>query len=237
MRDYRDMGKKGGTARAAKLSPAARRTQAARAASARWNPADGGSPPIDPRTVVLLRRVVAVFKRLRVPYAIGGGIAVIAHGVARNTSDVDAFVLARNRKKILGAVRRAGLTVDAAMDPFHYMAWDPSDNDLRIRVDILFSEEAREKFAVRHPAKVKVWGEEFNVFHPILLAAVKFATGEVRHRNDVRLMLDQGIVTAHTVRDALAVDDPALARSFVAWASRTPRRKKQNPRRHPLARR
>lgn len=191
--------------------------------------------PLDPRVIALLKTATGVLRRLKVKYAIGGGIALIVHGVARSTSDVDVFALAKDRARILSALRKAGLIVDGAMEPFHYQAWRLADHDPRIRIDVLFPNAELEKFAVRHPQPVRAWDEDFDAMPPNILAAVKFMSGETKHRQDVRLMLERGVVEARAVYDLLASEDPREATAFARW-TKAPK-KKPNPRRHPLDKR
>ena len=65
----------------------------------------------------VIHDLVGLFDRLRLPYAIMGGIAVRAHGLPRPTFDVD-FVLAVPRERLADlftALKEAGYTV-----PDHY---------------------------------------------------------------------------------------------------------------------
>lgn len=66
----------------------------------------------------VIHDLVGLFDRLRLPYAIMGGIAVRAHGLPRPTFDVD-FVLAVPRERLadlFAALKEAGYTVP---DQYH----------------------------------------------------------------------------------------------------------------------
>lgn len=164
------------------------------------------SPPLDPRTVDLLRTVARVMSKYpRVKYAIGGGIAVICHGVTRNTADVDVFLKVKeaDKAKLLGAFRAEGLIIDAPFPPYHYFVFRLEHGDPRVRIDLLFTNNELELDAVTGAERSGMWGVEFNVFPPDLLAAIKWNTQDLRHRGDVQLMLDRGVVTPAAVHQAL----------------------------------
>lgn len=194
-------------------------------------------PPLDPRTVNLLQTTARIFKALDIAYTVGGGMAVLLHGVSRHTNDVDVFLLKKDRAALFAALRKDGLLVAPVMDPYHYMAWRPEHNDPRIRIDLLFPEDPLEKFTVRHPQKGAMWDAEFNVTSPAMLAAIKFMTGEARHRNDALQLLEHGATTKKAVYDLLQAEDPKSATRFVKWLNSQESISKKNPRKHPLAKR
>jgi hypothetical protein len=193
------------------------------------------NPPVDPRVVALLRRVASALQGIR--YVIGGGVAVVAHGYLRHTSDVDVFALEGARPRVLAALRKAGLKIVPIMDPSMYAAWPPdaTPDDIEVHVDILFTPIELEMWAVRHPARLTLWGADVPVMRPVVLAAIKFLTGEERHLADVRRMLDLGIVEAGKVERMIAAESAEDGVAFQAWvASRRPnpgRRKLRRPRR------
>lgn len=89
----------------------------------------------------VIHDLVGLFDRLRLPYAIMGGIAVRAHGLPRPTFDVD-FVLAVARERLadlFAALKEAGYTV-----PDHYRdGWVDSVGGLPLFKVRLFIEAGR----------------------------------------------------------------------------------------------
>lgn len=195
-------------------------------------------PPLDSRTVNLLQTTARVFKALGVNYTVGGGMAVLVHGVSRHTDDVDVFLLKKDRARIFAALRKEGMMIMPAMEPYHYMAFRLEYTDPRIHIDLLFPEDPLEQFSVRHPQRGALWDAEFNVTSPAMLVAIKYATNEPRHRNDAFLLLQQGATTKKAVYDLLHSEDPKVATQFVNWLRRMEnggKGTKKNPRKHPLA--
>lgn len=186
------------------------------------------SPPLDARVVALLKVATNILKKLKVKYAVVGGIAVVVHGIHRSTSDVDVFVLNKDRARILAAFRKEGLTVDQIATD-HYGAWPARCTDPRIRVDIMFPAVAIEQFAAKHAKNTTAWKQDFNVVSPILLAAIKFLTGETKHLQDVRQMLQGGVVTSQALYRCLENEDPKAATRFVKWLNTPESGAKLNP--------
>jgi hypothetical protein len=197
------------------------------------------SPPLDSRTVDLLQTVARVMaSQSKIKYAIGGGIAVISHGVMRNTADVDVFIGTTKqaaKAALFRALMDAGLIIEEVYPPAHYFAFRLSHGDPRIRVDLLFTNDPLELDAVRESERGGMWGVDFNVFPPALLAAIKWNTDETRHRMDVGLMLDRGVVTPAAVHQELESVDEDEAARFVRYVTQR-RRDAQKPKRNPWPR-
>jgi len=102
--------------------------------------------------------VDAIGKQLAIPHAIGGGVAVRAHGYRRETTDVDAFFLPEDRNRVLRAFRETGLHVERVMVPFHYAALPEDATNIEERIDILFPEGDPEVSAIEMFEKLKVEG-------------------------------------------------------------------------------
>ena len=162
--------------------------------------------PYDPRVKKLLRTFLAMAKEVRRPYAIGGALSMSAHGYSRETKDVDAFLLERDRLTWLRAARKHGLTVDNIFGHIHYIAFFPKDGDARIRIDMLFPAAEPDLSAVEHPTKGTIGGVKARVFPVELLAIAKFISDRPEDNRDFATMFNLGLFEPATVR--------AILRSF-----------------------
>lgn len=148
-------------------------------------------------------------------WAIGGGLAMHAAGIVRETTDVDMFVMDRSRAKVLGYFRGLGLEVEPVADPYHYIAHRRAD-PLAYRVDVMFPEGDPELAAIERPDRVVLAGVDALFFKPEMLALVKFYSDRPKDLLDIGMLLDAGLFEPETpaalLRASGALDD---ARAFV----------------------
>ena len=121
--------------------------------------------------------------------AIGGGVAVCAHGYRRDTADVDAFFHYEDQKKILRAVNLllGDDFILEELDPSHWTvtaADSPPPPDERI--DLLFATRDPEESAVEMSVLKNYQGVRIPVFPVDLLVISKFLT----ERDDAKNSLD-----------------------------------------------
>jgi hypothetical protein len=145
-------------------------------------------------------------------YAIGGALAMGAHGYQRHTNDLDAFLLAENKLAWLQAAQKVGLIVDPVFRGIHYIAFFQKHGDPRIRIDLLFPSEEIEVEAVRHPVVRPIGNIRAKVFPIELLAADKFLSDRPEDQHDFEAMLSRGLFEPLTVAAMLAPVDKAAAR-------------------------
>lgn len=176
-------------------------------------------PPLDARVVELLRIVTEVVAPASPVYAIAGGIAVLTYGIARNTADVDVFLPDNVRKAVFSSLRENGLDITPIFPPFHYMAWLPQHGDPRIHIDLMFPNDDLERYGMKHPVRGGMWGMEYNVLSPTVLAAIKFKADSNdddshRHLDDVTALYKNGIVKSSSVKQMLEqeADEKTVAR-------------------------
>src|SRR3954465_2837377 len=55
-----------------------------------------------------LRRIAAKLEELKIPYAVAGGMALVAHGYDRNTVDVDLLVTSAGLQAVHSALEGLG---------------------------------------------------------------------------------------------------------------------------------
>ena len=159
-------------------------------------------------TLAALVSAVAHAARVaRARIAIGGGVAVRAHGHRRETTDVDAFLRERDRRGVFEALREQGFEVAAVMPPFHYIAQrrgDPPD----VRIDLLFPRGEPELDAIRKARPMRAEGFLVRVVpieHLIAMKVIATATrGEAQDRADVQRLYGLGKFAPAKVRAFMA---------------------------------
>lgn len=160
---------------------------------------------IDPRTEELLEIVRTRVDPEQVDYALGGALAMAAHGYARHTSDVDLFIAEKDRHKIFRLLRDAGLEISAVMSPFHYIAVLPEHGDLDVRIDLLFPATEPELSAIDLPDRKSITQDTspLNIFPVDLLAIAKFYSDRDEDEADLRAMYNRGIFDTQVVSDMI----------------------------------
>jgi hypothetical protein len=190
---------------------------------------------MDPRVLELIRRTASALEPLNVPYAVGGAVAMAAHGYARYTSDLDVFALDESKSSIFRALRKEGFTVEPLMSPMHYVAFLREHGDPTVRVDILFPADEPALSAVEYPVTVHIAGTDVNlkVFPIDMLVAAKFYSDRPQDLHDIAAMLERGIFEPDEVHRLIGSIDPEGATDFATLIQelRRPRRRRPPPKR------
>lgn len=152
----------------------------------------------------MLDFILGVAERAGVRTAVGGGVAVAAHGYRRDTSDVDAFFHDADRPRVVREVRRSmgpGDVLDE-IDPSHWVLI-PAGNSADERVDLMFAIGDPEESAVESSVVLPYHGVAVPVFPVDLLVAAKFLAGREDPKDalDILSLLRRG---AYEVRDVQA---------------------------------
>jgi len=135
----------------------------------------------------MLRLVLAVGKRARVRFAVGGGLAVAARGFRRDTMDVDAFFHAEDRLRVLRALQQVAgddYRVES-FAPSHWIA-QPRGADPDERVDLLFATADPEESAIEMATEAVCAGVKAPTFTTEWLVVCKF----LAERDDAKDALD-----------------------------------------------
>jgi hypothetical protein len=169
---------------------------------------------LEPRVLQLVHDVAEAIAPLGVDYAIGGALAMAAHGVRRYTSDVDVFAKDEDRPAIMRALRAQGLETATIMSPFHYIAYRPEHADPEVRIDVLFPAGEPELSAVEFADRGMVGDVELNVFPVDLLVASKFYSDRPEDGYDIKKMLNMGAFDPAAVEKLIASIDPEGAVDF-----------------------
>lgn len=188
---------------------------------------------MDPRVADLVRVVARAIDPLGVPYAVGGAVALGAHGVRRHTADVDVFALEADRPRIARALRTEGMQVSPIFEPHHYIARRPDEDDPEVRIDLLFPADDPELSGIEAPVRAQVAGAELSVFSANMLALTKFYSDRIKDRADLAAMIQSGAFDPGEVRPLVAHMDPERVAEWdesIAELSK-PRRGRPRPRR------
>ena len=135
----------------------------------------------------MLRFILEVAEKAGVKVAIGGGIAVNAHGYRRDTADVDAFFHYPDQRKVLRQLNEQ-LGEDFVLEEFDPSHWivaavgAPPDE----RIDLLFAIGDPEESAIEMATPKKYRGIAAPVFPVDMLVISKF----LAERDDAKDSLD-----------------------------------------------
>lgn len=170
--------------------------------------------PFDPRVRDLLERFLRASKKVDSPYAIGGALAMAAHGYSRQTSDVDVFLEHGKVAAWSRALREECLCVERVVGGIHYVATAP-EYPASVRIDLLFPFDDPEWSAVQFPEKGSIAGVRAEVFPVALLVAAKFQSSRESDHADVEALYELGLFDPKAVVKVFrAMGDEELAESF-----------------------
>jgi hypothetical protein len=149
------------------------------------------------------------------PYAIGGALAMGAHGYRRQTDDVDAYVNYKDRGEWVRALRERGLTVTPLFAGVHYAAFLPEHGDPEIRIDLLVPAEDPDLSAIEVPDTATIANRLVEVWPVELLVVAKFRSTRPDDRADVGKMFERGLFNPKSVRSIMHnMGEIALAQKF-----------------------
>lgn len=95
---------------------------------------------IDPGHIVeTLKRSAAALREARVPFVVGGGIAVWARGGPRTENDIDVMVLPEDARRAQHALVEVGMRAEDPPEEWLLKAWDDE-----VLVDIIFEPQGLE---------------------------------------------------------------------------------------------
>jgi len=185
---------------------------------------------LDPRVRELLQRFNKAVGPLRAAYAVGGALAMHAHGVRRETTDVDAFIAEKDRARVLQALRGEGFSIATIAAPFHYAAYIPAHADLDYRVDVLFPAGEPEASGIQTAVDGRVEDIPVRVFTVEMLVLAKFYSDQVKDRLDIALMYFAGLFEPGTIRCLLSNWDCERVPEWDSLIEEVGRPRKSRPR-------
>lgn len=171
--------------------------------------------PFDRRVRDLLVRFLGAARQTGKPYAIGGALAMSAHGYTRQTTDVDAFVLYADRGLWGNALRAQGLSFSPVFPGVHYTAGNPAHASLDIRIDLVVPADDPELSAVECPEKGEIGGIHADVFPMSLLVIAKSLSERDVDHADVDAMYERGLFDPREVARVMRRVDSRAAKLFL----------------------
>jgi hypothetical protein len=186
------------------------------AGPARREPAPAVSSPPGGVALPTLLGLVPELERRRVPWAIGGAVALEAYGVPRETHDVDIFVDDAHRE-VLGVLKGAGLALAHFQDEL--VAAFPRGGGGGDRIDVIFPGSEPARSALHEPERRYLRGVDVPVLPAVALAAMKLMSARPKEHADALRLFDAGIASRKAVRSVLRRLTSAPPSSD-PWASR-----------------
>ncbi len=195
-----------------RASSSRRRRAAAAPARAdrRRRPAGDG----DRRAWELVRSLAGGLDDAGVRWAIGGAMALAAHGVRRPTVDVDLFIADADRRA-LELFREAGAAV-GKLSSTSFLVFPEGARSPLDHVDVVFPLFEPLCSAVERPVRRALDGATLPFLDAVDLCAAKLAGRGAHDEADARALLASGAVDADAVRDMIAavpLEAPALDRA------------------------
>jgi hypothetical protein len=181
----------------------------------------------------LLGLAVKAAKQSKVEYAIGGALAMRAHGYIRETQDVDVFVLPSECHDYLLALRRLGLEIVSLMGNIHYAAYLPDNPSKEQRIDVVLPYEDPELSAIQFSESMKIMGKTAQVFPMEYVIATKFGADRPKDRNDILEMFYLGFFDTLKVHDLIQSVDRSEAKRFSEFIKYA---KEVKPKKNPYSR-
>lgn len=180
----------------------------------------------------LLRAALEAARAADVPYAIGGALAMHAHGFERSTKDVDIFVAQENAFALLRALRVLGLKVIPISEPNNYAAYLPNTTDPEERIDVIVPEGEPGLSAIEWSETKELFGSAAQVFPLDLLVFAKGCALRPKDEFDLASLMARGMFDPRQVSELIRSIDPEGADEFDRAIQRLTR--PSPPRRPPL---
>lgn len=168
--------------------------------------------------LAFIRRVAPLLEARGVVWAVGGGVAIGLHGVARATADVDIFVRDRDREA-LALFREQGASVGAT-SASSFVVYPPSSRRTHAatdRVDVVFATREPLRGAVERATPMPLGSVEVPVLRAVDLCAAKLLSHGPHDAADAIALIEAGMVDVAQVRSVLA-KVPRLPGSATAHA-------------------
>ena len=143
----------------------------------------------------LLKRIVACFRRERVPYVLIGAWALAVWGRPRATNDVDILVLVKedDLPALSDRIIQAGLTLDET-----WMKWNPLLRGFQLRfqfgrvaVDVLRPRDAHDEQVFKRKQRKRMDGRHYWLVSPEDFILQKLKVGRPRDFEDTLSVLQR----------------------------------------------
>jgi len=168
---------------------------------------------LDPRIERLLDIVLDAAKETEKPYAVGGALAMGAHGYRRHTEDIDVFIIHADRTEWIRSLRGLGLEVRPLFAGVQYEATLPGDSSFHI--DLLLPAEDPDLSAIEAPEEGEIVSRVVDVWPVTLLVIAKFRSKREKDQADVKEMYERGMFDPAEVRTIMRhMGEKILAHRF-----------------------
>ncbi|MCC7071184.1 MAG: hypothetical protein IT383_07675 [Deltaproteobacteria bacterium] len=148
-----------------------------------------------------LLALVPELERRGVPWALTGAVALEAHGLPRETRDVDLYVDDRHRA-VLNVFRDAGLGIAHFSDEL--AAAYPHGNGEDDRIDLIFPRMEPAATMLHRAVRRTLRGVSVPVLPALALTAIKLMSARAKEHADALRLLDAGLTTRRALRAELA---------------------------------
>jgi hypothetical protein len=164
-----------------------------------------------------LRKAASALHRRRVPFMLGGGLAVWARGAPESCNDLDLMVRRRDADAALEALEEAGMRGERPPEGWLFKAWDDD-----VLVDLIFDPKGLpiDDATFERGDAVSVFGLEL-----VAMALEDVLITKLRALHEHYLDYDPLLQTARAVRERLdwvrirqATEDSPYARAFLTLA-------------------
>lgn len=168
----------------------------------------------DPTVAELLAIAIGAASAADAKYAIGGALAMQAHGYKRSTDDVDLYVTEADVYRVLFRLKLYGMKVMPVFAPHHYVAHPPGSTDPEKRIDVMVPAGEPELSAIEWADTGRIFGIDAEVFPIDLLVFAKAYSDRPEDAQDLAAMLHRGMFDPEAVRRLIASVDRQGAKDF-----------------------
>lgn len=152
----------------------------------------------DKRLLHILEVSAKELDRRDAEWAVGGAVAMAAHGYKRDTEDIDIFAGDDVREDLFAHLKEKRIDVDEIVPEIHYTAIpDPSRPE--VRVDFLFPSAEPDVSAIMNPARARLGRHEMPVWPMHLIVASKLLSTRDKDAFDLGELRNRGLVDADAV--------------------------------------
>jgi hypothetical protein len=190
----------------------------------------------------LLDETEKILTRMDADWAVGGALAMAAHGYVRETQDIDVFISPDFREQLLQKLDDKKIHVITVAEDLHYAI--PSKGSVEERVDLMFPYADPDISAIAVPDYATVDGKKRPVWPLDLIVVSKLMGDREKDAHDLVALRQRGMVDAKAVHTILGHmgEDHAIARLQILMRgdrerSRPPAPLPERPSRGPSRRR
>lgn len=175
-----------------------------------------------------LATATAALNKAGLPYAVGGAVGMYAGGYARNTTDVDVFVVEDDLAAVLATLRQAGFLI-REVDESQYHAQLPRYAGTKHIVDILVASGAPETLAIFQPTLRRIGTVSFRAFALQEIVASKLTVGLnnivwLKSLADIAALHSEGLIDLRAIRRWLIDSEIPYVQEFDRAAAEITRR-------------